>query len=231
MSLQCSLLETLEPRLQLSAGLPAVAAMPTTVTPSGSVQQFASTGRNRYFILEPGRRTVLKGIEDGEHVTSVQTILNITRFIDGVETRVLRDRETHDGKLVEISRNYLAINPVTKDLFYFGEDVTTYENGHITGTGGSWRSGVNGARFGLLIPGTPRLHQKFREENAAPDAEDTGQIISTTASITTPAGAFRNCLRVKETSPLEPGAVSFKIFAPGVGTVLDDEITLAAVSG
>ena len=45
-------------------------------------------------------------------------------------------------------------------------------------------------------------------------------------SVTTKAGTFDGCVRVRETTPLDPGAESEKVYCPGVGLVVDDELEL-----
>ena len=44
-----------------------------------------------------------------------------------------------------------------------------------------------------------------------------------------PAGTFKNCVEVTETSPLEPGDESLKTYCPGVGLVRDEDLELIAV--
>ena len=51
--------------------------------------------------------------------------------------------------------------------------------------------------------------------------------VSTDETLKTPAGTFRHCLHLKETTPLEAD-VSHKWYAPGVGIVKDDDFELAA---
>src|SRR4051812_11453900 len=68
--------------------------------------EFASTGRNPFFSLEPGDQIVL--VHDKEQLTI--TVLPKTRTVDGVETRVIEERETNSGALVEVSLNYYAIS-------------------------------------------------------------------------------------------------------------------------
>src|ERR671911_2613698 len=46
---------------------------------------FASTGKNSYFILEPGYQVILEGEEDGEKLQLVMTVLNETKVVDGIE--------------------------------------------------------------------------------------------------------------------------------------------------
>jgi hypothetical protein len=84
---------------------------------------FASTGKNDYFILEPGYQIILEGEEDGKELQLIMTVLNETKIVDGVETRVVEERETEGGNLVEVSRNFFAICSPTNNAIYFGEEV------------------------------------------------------------------------------------------------------------
>src|SRR5881396_234995 len=104
--------------------------------------ELVSVGRNRYFILEPGYQMVLEG--GGTQL--IITVLNETKMVDGVETRVVEERETKNGQLIEVARNYFAISKRTNDVFYFGEDVDMYKDGKVVSHDGSWLSGVNGAK-------------------------------------------------------------------------------------
>lgn len=86
-------------------------------------REFPTTGRNKYFILKPGYQLVLKG-KEGEHTVKLEvTVLSETKEIAGIQARVMEERETIDGKLIEISRNFFAICKQTKSVFYFGEEV------------------------------------------------------------------------------------------------------------
>src|SRR4051812_16963065 len=57
--------------------------------------RFSSTGRNDYFILEPNYRHVYEGKDEGEDAKLVITVLPETKTVDGVETRVVEERESH----------------------------------------------------------------------------------------------------------------------------------------
>jgi hypothetical protein len=182
----------------------------------------AATGRNPYFVLEPGYTLVL---EDGDD-RLVITVLDETRTIDGVETRVVEERESEAGQLVEVSRNFFAIHNRTRDVFYFGEDVDTYEDGVIAGHEGAWLSGAAGARFGLLIPGEPLVGARYYQEIAPGVAMDRAEIASLTETLATPAGRFDNVLRTIESTPLEPGVRESKYYAAGVGLLRDGSLLL-----
>jgi hypothetical protein len=181
-----------------------------------------STGRNPYFILEPGYQLVLE--DEDEKV--VKTVLNETKVVDGVECRVVEERETKKGKLTEVSRNYFAISKRTNSVYYFGEDVDEHRDGKVVGHPGSWLAGKDGARFGLMMPGVPLLKGRYYHEVAPKVALDRAEIVALGVSVKTPAGEFKNCMKVEETTPLEPKTKDHKLYAPGVGLVQDGKLKL-----
>jgi len=187
--------------------------------------ELSSQGANLYFKLIPGFQLLLEGKDKRKKVVLTITVLNETRAVDGVETRVVEERETEDGELIEISRNYFAISKKTGDVFYFGENVDMYENGKVVGHGGAWLSGVAGARFGLMMPGSASLGARYYQEIAPKVAMDRAEIVSLTDTLETPAGKFEKCLKVEETTPLEKGT-SHKVYAPGIGLIADGGLKL-----
>jgi hypothetical protein len=173
--------------------------------------------------MQPGR--VLK-LKHGNDILTV-TILPETQEVDGVVTGVLEERETRNGKLVEVSRNFMATDKNTGDVYYFGEDVDNYnKDGKVVSHDSAWRAGAGGARFGLMMPGKPMVGQAFYQEIAPKVAMDRVEIVSTTETVKTPAGTFQNCLHLRETTPLERD-VSHKYYASGIGIIKDDEFELA----
>jgi hypothetical protein len=214
--------------LWLAPSVPATVS-PQTPSPSLWVDTFGvqkadlrPAGRNPYFILEPGYQLVLEG-PGAERL--VVTVLDETVTVDGVETRVVEERETKNGQLVEVSRNFFAISS-RNDVYYFGEDVDVYKNGKIVNHEGAWRSGVSGARFGLMMPAAPRVGAKYYQEVAPKLAMDRAEIVALDVSMATPAGAFTRVLKIEETTPLERGAREFKYYAEGVGLIQDGSLKL-----
>jgi hypothetical protein len=186
----------------------------------------ATVGENAYFILKPGYALTLEGKEGGKPVRLVVTVLNETKTVGGVETRVVEERETQAGALVEVSRNFFAIETGTNNVYYFGEDVDMYKGGKIVNHEGAWAHGTNKAKFGLMMPGAPSVGLRFYQELAPGVAMDRAEIVSLTERATTPAGTFEKCLKTEETTPLEPGAREFKVYAPGVGLIKDGTLEL-----
>jgi hypothetical protein len=187
-----------------------------------NTSDLAATGNNAWLTIQPGR--VLKLRHGNDSLTI--TILNETVTVDGVKVGVLEERETKNGALIEVSRNFFATDPKTGDVYYFGEDVDNYKDGAIISHDSAWRSGVKGARFGLMMPGKPRVGDKFYQEIAPGVALDRVEIVSIDETLKTPAGTFEHCVHFKETTPLE-GDISHKWYAPGVGMVKDDDFELA----
>lgn len=194
---------------------------------------FETTGENPYFKLTPGYQLVLEGEEDGVQIRLEVTVLWDKEWIDlahegigMVETRVVEEREYEDGELVEVSRNFFALCEETNSVYYFGEDVDDYEGDVIVGNEGAWRAGENGAMPGLMMPGTFLLGSRYYQEQAPGMAMDRAQNVEMGLTTTTEAGTFYDCVRVEETSALDPCDFSEKIYCPGVGLIVDDAFEL-----
>jgi hypothetical protein len=221
----------------------AVAAGPFTDEFPVETCKFQTTGNNPFFILKPGRQLHFSNqacVDAGdcdEFEEAVITVLNQTRVItlkdDGktrnITTRVVKEVARIDGELVEISRNFFAECQGTRDVYYFGETVDNYVDGKIDNHDGSWLAGEKKAEPGLIMPGGAfLLGARYFQEVAPGAALDRAEHVGVDLEIKVPAGKFDDCVRVKETTPLEAGA-SFKSYCPGVGLVIDDELRLEGV--
>lgn len=185
-------------------------------------RKLSPNGRSPYFVLEPGFQLELAG-DDGHLMI---TVLDQTRVIDGVTTRVVEEREEEHGKLVEVSRNYFAICERTQDVFYFGEEVDVYTDGRISGHPGAWIAGENGARAGRVAMGRPQVGAKDYQEIAPGVAMDRAEVVDLHASLQTPAGRFENCLRTHESTGLDKHESEYKLYAPGIGLIQDEDLVL-----
>jgi hypothetical protein len=186
---------------------------------------FATTGRTPYWVLTPGYALTL----EGKGTRLVITVLDQVQKVGGVDTRVIEERETENGKLVEVSRNFFAICRENGGVFYFGEDVDIYKDGKITGHEGAWRHGTGGAHAGLMMPGLPLVGSRYYQEVAPGVAMDRAEVTAVGAQLKTPYGALTGVVMTRETTPLEPGASEIKAYAPGIGIVRDADLMLTAV--
>jgi hypothetical protein len=178
----------------------------------------ATTGRNDYLILEPGRQLILESTDKKRLTVSVTTEI---KKIDNVDTRIVEERQSQAGKSAQITRLYLALDKTTTDIYCFGKDVDQYTSGKVTSHPSAWLAGKNNARPGLYLPGKPAAAQKAYQELAPNNSRNRFEVLGTTDDATVPAGKFHNCLRIKVSSPLTSAAPYFKIYAPGIGLVTD----------
>ena len=186
---------------------------------------FSTTGENTYFILQPGFQLVLEGIEDEDTSRVVITVLNETKMVGGIETRVVEENESVNSKTIEISRNFFAYCKETGDVFYFGEEVDMYKSGKLTSHSGAWLAeGIN--RPGVIMPGKFEIGYKYYQEIAPGNAMDRAEIMSVSETFKTPAGNYTNVLKTKETTPLEPKEKEYKHYAPGIGLIQDEHLLL-----
>jgi hypothetical protein len=200
--------------------------------------RFKARGANPYFVLEPGRRLVLEGVdEEGAEVKLLITVLHETRRVTldiggrprQVVTRVVEERETVDGELAEVSRNFFAICDRTNDVYYFGEEVDIYEDGEIVSHEGAWQAGQGGALPGIIMPGTFLLGARYFQEMAPPVATDRAEHVAMGLTVDTPFGTLTDCVHVVETTLLEPGAESTKLYCAGIGLAVDGTLRLTDV--
>lgn len=200
--------------------------------------EWADTGRNPYFVLVPGRRLIYEGEDEGVQKRLLITVLHETRPITldiageprTVVTRVVEERELEDGVLVERSRNFFAICAPTNDVFYFGETVNIYEPGQPISHEGAWLAGADGAQPGIIMPGRFLLGARYHQERAPDVAMDRAEHTRMGMTVDTPLRTFKNCVEVVETSPLEPGAESVKLYCRGVGLVVDGALRLVEIT-
>ena len=186
---------------------------------------FSSTGQNTYFILQPDYRLVLEGIDDEDTSRLVITVLNETKTVNGVETRIVEENETINGKTTEISRNFYAYCKLTGSIYYFGEEVDIYKNGKAVSHSGAWIA-EGGNKPGIIMPGEYVIESRYYQEIAPGIALDWAEIISTDVTYKTPAGTFANCLKTTESTDLNPKEKEYKHYAPGIGLIQDENLKL-----
>jgi len=192
--------------------------------PVFDAQRFGTAVDNLYFPLEPGTTYVFEAdTEDGLERVEVE-ITDQTRVVMGVTCVVVHAREYLDGELVEDTFDWFA-QDLDGNVWYFGEDSKEIENGVVVSTEGSWEAGVDGARPGIIMLAAPWIGVTYEQEYAPGVAEDMATVVGLSDTATTPLGSFTGCVRTEDFTPLEPGVMEEKFYAPGLGVVLevDDE--------
>jgi len=200
----------------------------------------ANGTQNPYFKLRPGYRLILEGEEeDGGNTIAALLQITVQRELEKItfrsqhgalitlNARVVEERESKDGELVEVSRNWFARCQHTSDIYYFGESVDIYDGGQVVNHNGSWRAGVDGALPGIIMPGTFLLGAKYFQEIAPGVALDRAKNVAMGLRVETDAGTFDGCVKVLETNGLKPAEEGDeKVYCPGIGMVQDADLLL-----
>jgi hypothetical protein len=179
---------------------------------------------NKYFPLDPGTTFVYEGNAERD----VMAVTSDTKKIMGVECVVVDDRGYEGGKLIEKTYDWF-VQDKRGNVWYFGEDTAEYENGKVTSTKGSWETGVDGAKPGIIMQADPKVGESYRQEYYKGEAEDMAKVVGLNESATVPYGSFDHVLVTKESTPLEPGYVEHKYYAAGVGQVSGGGLELVDV--
>jgi hypothetical protein len=196
---------------------------------------------NPYLPLEPGTNYLYHtnpvdgGPEDSERI--LVEVLQNTKTILGIETRVVRDRVWKDGLIIEDTFDWFAQDD-NGNVWYMGEYVTDYlydPNGVLTGTihDGSWEAGVDGAQPGFIMEAyPPTVGHNYYQEYYVGEAEDQATVLALDEMISIALGTFDNVLKNEEKTDLDPDSLEHKFYALDVGKILGyhldpetDEIT------
>jgi len=175
---------------------------------------------NPYFPLVPGTRLVYESqlLSPAERTEVVVT--SETKKVMGISCVVVRDTVSVEGSVVEDTYDWYA-QDIHGNVWYMGEDSTEYDNGVAVSKEGSWEGGVDGALPGIIMLANPSGGVTYRQEFYAGEAEDMGTVMALGESVTVPAGAYTDCIKTKDWTPLEPNVVEYKYYARGIGVVLE----------
>jgi hypothetical protein len=175
---------------------------------------------NPFFPLVPGTTSTWEGDTDEGHETIVEEVTAVLRVILGVSCVEVHAQAFVDGELVEDTLDWYAQDDFG-NVWYLGEYTEEIENGQVVSTAGSWEAGVGGALPGVIMWANPMLGQVYRQEYHEGEAEDTAEVVGLGEQVVIGIGPFAGCLHTEEWTPLEPGLVEDKFYAPGTGLVLE----------
>ena len=191
----------------------------------------STTIDNPFWPLVPGAQFIyFAETEDGCEWNLV-TVTEYTYEILGVETVVVEDMEWLDddedcadrmddypggfpyGDLTEETDDWYAQDEL-KNIWYMGEDTSSYdwEEGEcdvVVGLAckdGSFEAGMGEAEAGIVMLGDPSKGDFYQQEYDPDNAEDMGKVLNFVVI------DDMDCLKTKEWTPLEPGAVEHKYY-------------------
>jgi hypothetical protein len=183
---------------------------------------------NPYYPLRPGdRRVYRETAPDGTRQRIVDEVLNKTKLIaNGVTARIVRATVTNRAdKVVEYTEEWFAQDRAG-NVWYFGEDTTSYENGKPNRRG-SFEAGLDGAQPGVQMPAKPKAGMRYRLEGGYKSgAADHTVVLSVgKEQVGVPFGYFRGTVMTRDYTPLEPKVSELWFYAKGVGAVLALDIS------
>ena len=193
---------------------------PKTLHPSDFVRRVD----NPWFPLKPGSKWRYRGREDHSRFRDKMRVTHRTKRIQGVRATVVHDVVLKRGKPREVTNDWYAQDR-HRNVWYFGENTRELDrHGQVKTREGTWKTGRDGARPGILFPGQPRVGQKARQEYYKGHAEDHFKILDVDAHVSTPYVSTHHAVRTKEWTPLEPGVVDNKYYVRRVGDVKEKTV-------
>ncbi len=178
---------------------------------------FTTTIDNPYFPLIPG--TTFTYLSRNGRIKDVFAVTHDTRVINRVTCVQVHDSVYTNDELTEDTLDFFAQDR-EGNVWYFGENTAEFENGLLATIEGSFLSGVNHDKAGIIMKAHPAPGDFYRQEFSLGNAEDYAETLNLNSRVAVPYGHFDNCLKSQETTPLEPDALEDKYYAPGVGNVL-----------
>lgn len=208
---------------QANRGLPE-GHQPANINPA----DFTTAIDNPYYPLHPGdRRVYRETAPDGTRQKIVDVVTDRTkRIANGVTARVILATVTdHRGKVVEFTEEWFAQDRAG-NVWYFGEDTTSFENGRADHHG-SFEAGVNGAEPGVQMPAKPQPGMRYRLEGGyRTGAADHTEVLSVgKEQVEVPFRHFQRTAMMRDHTPLDPKVSELWFYAKGVGAVLSVDLS------
>ena len=206
----------------IKAALAVVAALALAgAAPAAAPPRFTAHVTNVWFPLTPGARYVYAGVKDEKTARDVVLVTHETRTIAGAPCAAVHDTLYLDAKLAERTTDWYSQDS-QGNVWYFGEATAELSNGKVTSTEGTWTAGVDGARPGIYITARPVLGRAYRQEYYKGHADDHFKAIALIGTAAHPQQ--KTVLVTEEWTPLEPDVIDHKVYARGVGTILEQTV-------
>jgi hypothetical protein len=184
-----------------------------------------------YFPLKPGFKFIMEYPDHPwGHYRKEVVVLEKTEPMEfpGIgkfEAAVIQEEEFFDGVYDQQSHNWFAIDKTTNAMYAFGEVSWEIDQIGRKVFAGTWRVGEpdgNGvAEPGMLMPGTFNIGARYIFDGHEAETYGYTENMENRITMTTPAGTFQNCVRVREYSLTNPSDVTDKWWCPGVGLTRD----------
>jgi hypothetical protein len=181
---------------------------------------------NKYLPLKPGSKLIYKGsaIPEGEKTRVkrrvVTTVTDLSKWIDGVRTLVIWERDFTAGKLGESELAFFAQDKAG-NVWLLGEYPEEYENRKVVDAP-TWISGQKGAHAGIAMLANPKVGTPDYAQGFAPppvEFVDRARVYKKGQKTCVPVKCYKDVLVIEEFEKGVPGVFHLKYYAPKVGLV------------
>jgi hypothetical protein len=181
---------------------------------------------NQWLPLRPGLQLTYKGsaIPEGQKTRVkrrvVSTVTDLSKWIDGVRTLVIWEKDYTAGKLGESEIAFFAQDKAG-NVWLVGEYPEEYENGKVVDAP-TWISGQKGAHAGIAMLANPKVGSADYAQGFAPapvEFKDRARVYKKGQKSCTPLKCYEDVLVIEEFEKGVPGVFHLKYYAPNVGLV------------
>jgi hypothetical protein len=181
---------------------------------------------NQWLPLRPGLQITYKGsaIPEGQKTRVkrrvVSTVTDLSKWIDGVRTLVIWEKDYTAGKLGESEIAFFAQDKAG-NVWLVGEYPEEYENGKVVDAP-TWISGQKGAHAGIAMLANPKVGSADYAQGFAPapvEFKDRARVYKKGQKSCTPLKCYEDVLVIEEFEKGVPGVFHLKYYAPNVGLV------------
>ena len=203
-----------------SSSAPSLAPIRRPYSPSIDPANFVRTIDNPRWPLEPGTAFHYEGVRGKTPQTDDEVVTRQTKQILGITSTVVRDTVSEHGRPIEKTLDFYAQDK-QGNVWYLGEDSFELKHGRFVKASDSWRSGVDGAKPGIIMPANPQPGDSYRQEYYPPgEALDQARVLGYRGPVNVPYRTFKRSLVTSEVSPLEPQTEE-KYYVAGLGEILE----------
>jgi hypothetical protein len=172
---------------------------------------------NPLFPVSDQASVLFLGHVEGKPFRTEVTLLPFTRVVDWegqrVETLISQYTAYLDSRIQEVAYDLYA-QADDGSVWYFGEDVSDFEDGAIVTKEGTWLAGKD-APAAMIMPGHPKVGDTYRTENSPGFAFEEVTVKALDQTLDGPFGPIQGGMVGQELH--QDGVTEDKLFAPGYG--------------
>jgi hypothetical protein len=208
-----------------ATGVSATAAASTAGGGAGVFNGSSAKITNPYLPISKFHRTVLKGVDTGQHLRIVRTLQHRKKAFTyqggTVKAAVVKDVVTNvkAGRVIERTIDYFARDEAGT-VYYFGEDVNEYPPHGPVSHEGQWRLGRDTNTPGVLMPAHPKLGDSFKSEAVPHITHETDHVVGVGKTEQVAGHTYHHVIRIRENAG-PPPEVEFKTYSPGTGVITE----------